>query len=163
MDPKNLMAIEIADRVKSLMEAEKGPKSFMVTENGDKLSEEEIKALRIDEKKDEGENNGKFEKISDGNYPKKFEEKPEKIEVEPIDEDKLVVEEKIRGFNKEDEHKRSIKLVYDDDIRWAKIPFNCDVLELREVIFDRFSVSQVVLMNTRTKREIWSPLPRMKS
>lgn len=171
MEPKNLMAMEIADRVKALMEkkklTEEGPKSFVVTENGGKLSEEEIKALRvpnyvedshkksvkektrkkkskkleqIDEKKDEGE------KISDGNCPKKFEEKAEKIEVEPVDEDKLVVEEKISGFSKEDEHKRSIKLVYGDDIRWAKIPFNCDVLELREVIIDRFPVSRAVLM-----------------
>ncbi|KVI00511.1 protein PHOX1-like [Cynara cardunculus var. scolymus] len=184
MEPKNLMAMEIADRVKALMEkklTEEGPKSFMVTENGGRLSEEESKAIRfpnyvedthkksmkektrkkkskkleqIDEKKDEGDNKGKFEKISDGNCPKKFEEKAEhkkeeckKIhDVEPVDEDKLVVEEKISSFSKEDEQKRSIKLVYGDDIRWAKIPFNCDVLELREVIFDRFPVSRAVLM-----------------
>ncbi|KAM0068882.1 putative PB1 domain, protein PHOX1-4 [Helianthus debilis subsp. tardiflorus] len=43
----------------------------------------------------------------------------------------------------------NIKLVYGDDIRWAKISYNCDVLSLRGIISDRFLLSRVVLMKYR--------------
>ncbi|KAJ0604465.1 putative PB1 domain, protein PHOX1-4 [Helianthus annuus] len=43
----------------------------------------------------------------------------------------------------------NIKLVYGDDIRWAKIPYNCDVSSLRGIISDRFLLSRAVLMKYR--------------
>ncbi|GJR92618.1 PHOX1-like protein [Tanacetum coccineum] len=152
MEPKNVMALEIADRVKPLTDKK-------LVENGGKVSEKEIKALqvpdyvekapgksvkekkkkskkieRVDKKKDDGDNKGKTEKILD------------LVDEEKETEDKLVIEEKISVLSKEDRPKRSIKLVYGDDIRWAKVPYNCDVLELREIISNRFPLSRAVLM-----------------
>ncbi|KAI3670863.1 hypothetical protein L1987_87506 [Smallanthus sonchifolius] len=158
MEPNNLLAIEIADRLNLLMEKkltqEKSKSNSLLRENGGKVHEEESKGVqapdyiedthqntvneetheRIDEKKDLGDND---EKISE-----KIEPENEEKEAE----DKLVVEEKISVFSSENGPKMSIKLVYGDDIRWEKIPFNCDVLELREIISDRFPLSRAVIM-----------------
>ncbi|KAI3709383.1 hypothetical protein L2E82_39144 [Cichorium intybus] len=186
MEPKNIMAMEIAHRVKSLIESknlmvngeekseiklehidenkdkikengtedklvvdEKGPKSLMV-------SEEKVKKLEhMDEKKDKFEVKETEDKlVVDEKSPKSLMVSEEKVKklghmdekedkfVEKETEDKLVVDEKI----KEKKPKRSIKLVYGDDIRWAKIPFNCDVLELREIISERFPLSRAILI-----------------
>lgn len=180
MEPKNLMAIEIANRVKSLVEkklTEEKSNNLMGKENGGKVNEEEIKSLlaqdhiqetqqnslkekkhkkkskkheRDDEKKDFDDDDDIQKKVSEEEVKKKNDE-CKTIELELVNEekeaeDKLVVEEKITVFSKENGPKMSIKLVYGDDIRWAKIPFNCDVLELREIIFERFPLSRAVLM-----------------
>lgn len=64
-------------------------------------------------------------------------------------EDKLVVEEIKITKGAEEEPRRTVKLVFGEDIRWAHIPLNCDVLKLREVIIDRFSSSKAVLVKYR--------------
>ncbi|KAL1547976.1 protein PHOX1-like [Salvia divinorum] len=62
-------------------------------------------------------------------------------------EDKLVVVEEEKYTNgAEEEPTRTVKLVFGEDIRWAQIPLNCDVLKLREVIADRFPSSKAVLV-----------------
>ncbi|KAL0340461.1 UNVERIFIED_CONTAM: protein PHOX1 [Sesamum radiatum] len=53
-------------------------------------------------------------------------------------EDKLVVEEEKLSNSTEEEPKRTVKLVFGEDIRWAKIPLNCNFMKLREIISDRF-------------------------
>ncbi|KAK1418449.1 hypothetical protein QVD17_27594 [Tagetes erecta] len=159
MEPKNLMAIEIADSLELLMgkKLTKEKSNSLLRENGvktvqapdyiedvcQKTVNEEIqeekgeKHERVDEKKDFGDTNEKTsEKIEPDNEEKEA-------------EDKLVVEEKISVFSNANGPKMSIKLVYGDDIRWAKIPLNCDVLELREIISDRFPLSRAVLMKYR--------------
>ncbi|XP_071729577.1 protein PHOX1-like [Rutidosis leptorrhynchoides] len=174
MEPKNLMALEIFDRVKSLMGGKltnEKSTDATVTDNGGKISEEtaalqvldQQKSVKdktqkkkskkheyVDKKKDLSEDKKKVKKSAEEKVEKKDDE-CEKIEFESVNgeketEDKLVVEEKISVYSKENVNKRSIKLIYGDDIRWAKIPFNCDVLELREVIFDRFPLSRAVLI-----------------
>ncbi|OMO61695.1 Phox/Bem1p [Corchorus olitorius] len=62
-------------------------------------------------------------------------------------EDKRVVEEKISS--KTEEPKKNVKLVFNEDIRWAQLPFNCNLLQLREVIHDRFPSSRAVLIKYR--------------
>ncbi|CAH1449140.1 unnamed protein product [Lactuca virosa] len=140
MEPKNIMAIEIAHRVKSLIE----PKNLIVNEEekSEKLEHMDEKVDKIEEKETKHKLvvvDEKSEKLEH------MDEKEDKIE-EKETEDKLVVDEKISKFSKENKPKRSIKLVYGDDIRWAKIPINCDVLELREIIFERFPLSRAVLI-----------------
>ncbi|KAL6011290.1 hypothetical protein ACLOJK_001735 [Asimina triloba] len=50
-------------------------------------------------------------------------------------EDKVVAEE---HHNSKDEVARTVKLVFGEDIRWAQIPTNCSILQLREIIWNRF-------------------------
>lgn len=64
-------------------------------------------------------------------------------------EDKLVVEEEKITIGAEEEPRRTVKLVFGEDIRWARIPLNCDVLKLREVVIDRFPSSKAVLVKYR--------------
>ncbi|XP_076904676.1 protein PHOX1-like isoform X2 [Bidens hawaiensis] len=121
MEPKNLLAIEIDDRLKLLM--------------AEKLTEEKSNS------------EGTLEKtVNEETREEKIEKHERHDNEEKEAEDKLVVEEKISVFSNENEPKMNIKLVYGDDIRWAKIPFNCDVLTLREIIIDRFPLSRAVLM-----------------
>ncbi|PHT42449.1 hypothetical protein CQW23_16474 [Capsicum baccatum] len=63
-------------------------------------------------------------------------------------EDKLVVEE-IISHNAEEESKRTVKLVFGEDIRWAQVPLNCSILTLREIIGDRFPNLKAVLIKYR--------------
>ncbi|KAL0451809.1 UNVERIFIED_CONTAM: protein PHOX1 [Sesamum latifolium] len=64
-------------------------------------------------------------------------------------EDKLVVEEEKLSNSLEEEPKRTVKLVFGEDIRWAKIPLNCNFMKLREIISDRFPTSKAVLVKYR--------------
>ncbi|KAG6414228.1 hypothetical protein SASPL_126946 [Salvia splendens] len=64
-------------------------------------------------------------------------------------EDKLVVEEERFTNGAEEEPTRTVKLVFGEDIRWAQIPLNCDILKLREIIVDRFPSSKAVLVKYR--------------
>lgn len=141
------------------------------------LTEEMNREEKIEEKKVEEENEEKKaeisteekkceeqieEKANDKNVEKKaeilteekkcdeqIEEKKSEDKVEEKRaEDKLVVEEKIRNIM-EEESIRAVKLVFGEDIRWAKIPVNCSILELREIIHDRFPSSKAVLIKYR--------------
>ncbi|KAK9055127.1 hypothetical protein SSX86_026209 [Deinandra increscens subsp. villosa] len=145
VEPNNLMATEILDRVKSRMD--------------DKLTEEKVNGIEqeIDSsqipkpvkgkvhKKKTNKTNKKSEKLEGSLDELKDYEKEEKKT-----EDKLVVEEKISTSDSvEEELKRVVKLVYGEDIRWAKIPLNCDILRVREIVSDRFPVSKAVLIKYR--------------
>uniref|UniRef100_F6HCH6 PB1 domain-containing protein n=1 Tax=Vitis vinifera TaxID=29760 RepID=F6HCH6_VITVI len=68
--------------------------------------------------------------------------------VEKKAEDKVVVEEKINRVE-EEEPKKTVKLVFGEDIRRAQLPVNCSLSELREVIRDRFPSSRAVLIKYR--------------
>ncbi|CBI25567.3 unnamed protein product, partial [Vitis vinifera] len=49
----------------------------------------------------------------------------------------------------EEEPKKTVKLVFGEDIRRAQLPVNCSLSELREVIRDRFPSSRAVLIKYR--------------
>ncbi|KAL4304109.1 hypothetical protein GQ457_10G004190 [Hibiscus cannabinus] len=67
--------------------------------------------------------------------------------VEKKAEDKQVVEEKISS--KMEVPKKSVKLILGEDIRRAQLPLNCSLVQLREVIHDRFPCSRAVLVKYR--------------
>ncbi|GMI89192.1 Phox1 [Hibiscus trionum] len=93
----------------------------------------------------------KKKKISEAQDDKVVDRIEEKIVdenvVEKKAEDKQVVEEKISS-NME-VPKKSVKLISGEDIRRAQLPLNCSLVQLREVIHDRFPSSRAVLVKYR--------------
>ncbi|CAH9131299.1 unnamed protein product, partial [Cuscuta epithymum] len=63
-------------------------------------------------------------------------------------EDKSVVEEINKDLENETS-RRMVKLIFGEDIRCAHIPINCGIMELREIIHDRFPSSKSFLMKYR--------------
>ncbi|KAK6131875.1 hypothetical protein DH2020_034383 [Rehmannia glutinosa] len=116
MEPNNLMAIEIAERYyepKAPKEKARKKKSNNVEEEKGGV-EKEMKRETEERKAD-----------VDIAIEDQIEEKKT--------EDKLVVEEEKISNVTEEEPKRTVKLVFGEDIRWAQIPLNCDVLKLRRL------------------------------
>lgn len=174
MEPNNIMALEVAERVKGVLE-EKGlrvndtvielPPDYVESTHNvlprkvTKLRSRKKKGNKDEEKKDH-EDNIK-ENTEDKIEEKKAVEIAEEMKSEEIGEEdrdveiaeekkaevKVVVEEKITTT--EELPKRSVKLVFGEDIRWAQLPVNCTLLQLREVIRDRFPRSRAVLIKYR--------------
>ncbi|KAD3067953.1 hypothetical protein E3N88_35833 [Mikania micrantha] len=148
IEPNNLMATEILDRVKSRME--------------DKLNEE-----KVNESEQQIDSSQLHKPIKEKSHKKKknkADKKSEKLDqvMEELKdyenddkktEDKIIVEEKINRNENKEEPKRVVKLVYGEDIRWAKIPINCDIIKVREIVSDRFPVSKAVLMKYRDEED----------
>lgn len=174
IEPKNLMAMEIVDRVEARLETEHEANNVMASNNMNVIlekkscGEQEIDSIQIPsnlkplekvhkkKKNKTDKKSGKLDRVeenkdedrTDGKTEKKNESK-DFVRDEKKAEDKLVVEEKISASRKEEEPKRVVKLVYGEDIRWAKIPFECDILKLREIVAERFPVSKAVLIKYR--------------
>ncbi|XP_057968285.1 protein PHOX1-like [Malania oleifera] len=129
MEPNNLMALEIEERLKKETKKE----GIEVNDRTVDLPPEHV------------------EPPCESPPPKAAKEKKKKkshkIE-EKKAEDKVVVEEKVSNL-KEEEPKKSVKLVFGEDIRWGQLPINCNLLQLREVIRDRFPSSKAVLIKYR--------------
>ncbi|XP_016432442.1 protein PHOX1-like [Nicotiana tabacum] len=146
-------------------------------ENKDGKVEEMKREIRIEENKDKdqtqeekmddkmegkkAENKANRKKAKDKSKEKKSkdeievnkakdrqEENKDEDNEERKTEDKLVVEE-IISRTTEEEPKRTVKLVFGEDIRWAQVPLNCSILTLREVIGDRFPNLKAVLIKYR--------------
>ncbi|KAG8372667.1 hypothetical protein BUALT_Bualt12G0090500 [Buddleja alternifolia] len=179
MEPNNLMAIEIAERVKETTERRgskeneitidlvprpeylepptASPQSKVPKEKLRKKKHNIVEKKKIDEAKSE---EGKDEKGRDEKELKRKNE--EKISNEDVvmqkiedqieenkTEDKVVVEEEKISNGVEEESKRTVKLVFGEDIRWAQIPLNCDILTVREIISGKFPSSNAVLVKYR--------------
>ncbi|KAE9602326.1 hypothetical protein Lal_00049786 [Lupinus albus] len=75
-----------------------------------------------------------------------------KMVTEKIDEKKAdineAVDEKGNG-RRENLPKKTAKLIFGEDIRWADLPVNCSLLQLREIICDRFPSLGAVLVKYR--------------
>ncbi|KAE8687443.1 protein OS-9-like protein [Hibiscus syriacus] len=83
------------------------------------------------------------DKVVDRIEEKKVDENVEEKKAE----DKKVVEEKISS--KMEVPKKSVKLILGEDIRWAQLPLNCGLVQLREVFHDQFPSSRAVLVKYR--------------
>ncbi|XVF88266.1 hypothetical protein PTKIN_Ptkin19aG0036100 [Pterospermum kingtungense] len=151
MEPKNIMALEILERVRNALEK----KGLRVNDTVIELPPEYFEppsALQIPKvvKKKTKKKNKK--KINKAEHNKAMDQIQEKKVVENIyerkAEDKLVVQEKISS-KMEEQPKKTVKLIFDEDIRWAQLPINCSLLQLREVIHDRFPSSRAVLIKYR--------------
>lgn len=186
MEPNNIMALEISDKVKKALE-EKGlrvndteielppdyvepsyalPPKKAVKEKKKikkKSKKEKVKALnevvekqaeeKVEEKKaQESIVANKVEdslkrKKANSSKKKKAKEKVDKKEDE--EEDVKEVQEVKSSVISEGIDKKTAKLVYGEDIRWAQLPVNCSLFQLREVIRDRFPGLGAVLVKYR--------------
>ncbi|KAF7148738.1 hypothetical protein RHSIM_Rhsim03G0253200 [Rhododendron simsii] len=165
MEPNNIMATEIAERVRTIIE-KKGIKTndvpiHLVAEYVEPpCASPAPKVMREKPRKKKGKivDKAEEEKVEKETDEKIVEEKngdertQEKNDEESVEEkkaeDKLVVEEKISNSIGE-EPTRNVKLVFGEDIRWAQLPFSCSILKLREVIRDRFPSLNAVLIKYR--------------
>ncbi|CAI9759682.1 unnamed protein product [Fraxinus pennsylvanica] len=168
MEPNNLNAMDIADKVKKAIE-----------ERGLKIEEKEIGlppdhakphqasiSDKVVKEKTKRRKNSKFEKRSVGEEPeeKKVDEVEEKevdqveekevdqVEEKKVDEieekkaeDKVVVEEK-RSVKEEKVVMKTVKLIHGEDIRWAQLPVSCNIKLVRDVVLDRFPTLEGVLI-----------------
>ncbi|PHT43067.1 hypothetical protein CQW23_17092 [Capsicum baccatum] len=127
IEPNNLTALEIAGQVKKALD-----------EKGLKIEELELPseyfeppsapvATKVVKDKSKKKKSNKFDR-------KKVEEK--KVE-EKKAEDKVVVEEK-RSVKEEKIVTRTVKLVLEEDIRWAQLPVGCSIRLVRDIVLDRF-------------------------
>ncbi|XVF34532.1 hypothetical protein REPUB_Repub18cG0067100 [Reevesia pubescens] len=148
MEPNNIMALEISERVRRSLEK----KGLRVNDTVIELPPEYVEPPSVSKipegvkEKTKKKNKKKVDKAEDKKAMDQIEEKKvyENIE-EKKTEDKLVVEEKISS-KMEEGPKKTVKLIFDEDIRWAQLPIHCSLLQLREVIHDRFPCSIAVLI-----------------
>ncbi|KAL6502102.1 hypothetical protein OROGR_027235 [Orobanche gracilis] len=137
MEPNNLTALEIADRVKRA-----------VGENGQIQIEDKQMDLpgnypdptkapvsqKVVRGKGKKRKNAKFDRRSSGESEEKNVDEGEEKKAD--DKDMVVAEE--RSVEEENVVMKSVKLVYGEDIRCAQLPINCSVHLVRDVVADRF-------------------------
>ncbi|WMV34695.1 hypothetical protein MTR67_028080 [Solanum verrucosum] len=127
IEPNNLTALEIADKVKKEIE------EILKVENK-KL------VLPLPESANVVKDNMKKEKKNNKFDRKRIVEiKETKIDgvEEKKAEDKVVVEEK-RTVQGEKTMTRTVKLILGEDIRWAQLPVGCSIRLVRDIVLDRF-------------------------
>ncbi|PPD66410.1 hypothetical protein GOBAR_DD36716 [Gossypium barbadense] len=121
MEPNNVMALEISERVQSTLEK----RGLQVNHTVIELPPEYV----------EHPSASKEKKVDENMNEKKA-------------EDKRVVEE-IISSKMEEESKKNVKLIFGEDIRCTRLPLNCSLVQLREIIHDRFPSSRAVLVKYR--------------
>ncbi|GFP89370.1 tetratricopeptide repeat protein 1 [Phtheirospermum japonicum] len=162
MEQNNLMAIEIAERVKNTIvkRALRGNefpidlvplREFSEPPPQPKVPKEKAWTKKI--------KNAEAKKVDDGKSKESKDEKKIKREAnvdfamtmieEKTTEDKLVLKEEKISTVMDEEPRRTLKLVFGEDIRWAQIPVNCNVFKLREIISVRFPRCKAVLVKYR--------------
>ncbi|KAG0477636.1 hypothetical protein HPP92_012355 [Vanilla planifolia] len=142
LEPNNLTALEISERVQKALE-EKG----VMLDDKQVISPLEI--FPVKEKPKRKKSSKSVEKVI-------VEEKPviEKSNVEKAISKKSILNETTSGKPvpekdaavQNGESVKVVKLVYGDDIRFAQIPRNCSILQLRETVGKRFPSLKAVLI-----------------
>ncbi|MCD7459989.1 hypothetical protein HAX54_042546 [Datura stramonium] len=130
IEPNNLTALEIAGQVKKKLE-EKGLKIEELL-----LPPEYVEPPAAPVSTKVVKDNSKKKKSNKFNRKKVEEKKVEEVE-EKKAEDKVVVEEK-RSVKEEKIVTRTVKLVLEEDIRWAQLPVGCSIRLVRDIVLDRF-------------------------
>lgn len=121
-EPNNFMAQEIAERIKNDLENKGGETEEDSEYLTSPYDSPQYKPLKTRTKK---KKNGKSnEKISGT-------------------EDKTLVEE---SNNMKEQPVKNVKLVMGEDIRWARMPSNCSIVQLREIVRNRFPRLKGVLI-----------------
>ncbi|CAN6477362.1 unnamed protein product [Victoria cruziana] len=117
VEPNNMTALELSERLK------KGIEKVGIKVNDVAVISEEVTNLHttknvgtIMQSRDKAERKGGSKK-----------KKGNKVEGKPILEE-----------NPKEEAVRSVKLVFGDDIRWAHVPLQCSIRQLREIVSSRF-------------------------
>lgn len=141
IEPNNVVAVEVAERVKKVLE-ERGLK--VTTDAAIELPpdyiEPESSSLKKKSKKK------RSLKLKEEKLIKN--EQTEENSIETKAEDKVVMEEQVRNIEQE-QCQRNVKLVLGEDIRWARLPDDCSLGQVREVINDRFPGLGAVLVKYR--------------
>ncbi|CAI9092659.1 OLC1v1027969C1 [Oldenlandia corymbosa var. corymbosa] len=153
MEPNNLTALEIADKVKKAI-GEKGgleDKEIVLPPEYDEpvpppptprtpISSRTNKDRVKKKKSGKYDSRKKVEEVVAEKIPEPdTERKPDKAE------DKVVVEEKL-SVREEKVVTKSVKLILGEDIRWAQLPVNCNIRTVRNVVLDRFPSLHGVLI-----------------
>uniref|UniRef100_A0A2P2L7X2 PB1 domain-containing protein n=1 Tax=Rhizophora mucronata TaxID=61149 RepID=A0A2P2L7X2_RHIMU len=145
-EPNNLMALEISQRVKKALEQ----KGLRVNDSVIELPPEYVEphgASPVPKVIKEKMKKKKSRKVEEKKVEDEVEKKVDGQIEEKKAEDKVVVEENIS--RNEGEPKKNAKLVFGEDIRWAQLPLNCSLLQLRIVLQDRFPGLGEVLIKYR--------------
>ncbi|KAL6586210.1 hypothetical protein OROMI_002854 [Orobanche minor] len=108
---------------------------------------EKAKETKSIEEYDSGENKSSSNEMKGKNEDRKGLMRISEVQIEEKNtEDKLVVEEEKITTCTEEEPRRTVKLVFREEIRWAQIPLNCEILKLRKVISNRFPSSKAIVV-----------------
>ncbi|XP_057421909.1 protein PHOX1 [Lotus japonicus] len=164
-EPNNVMALEVSEKVKNALE-EKGlrvndtvielPPDYVEPPNA-LPPEKVVKEKTRKKKSNKEEEKPRDKKVLEKQAEEKLEEKKSEDRINVVERKtntskkkkakekfyekkadiKEVVEEKSKG-RKEDVPKKTAKLIFGEDIRCAELPANFSLLQLREVIHDRF-------------------------
>ncbi|XP_071701936.1 protein PHOX1-like [Rutidosis leptorrhynchoides] len=124
--------------LKALKEKTKKRRSRKV----EKQSVEKVKPVKVEEVKDVKVDEVK--QIKDEKVKNKVKRVKDKRNYKKV-EDKVVVEDK-NSITEEKVVTRTVKLVLDDDIRWAQLPVDCSIGLVREIVWDRFPNLEGVLI-----------------
>ncbi|XP_042058777.1 protein PHOX1-like [Salvia splendens] len=157
-EPNNLMAYEIEESLRRVFErqgsrlcdipVDLAPSASASSSGSRGVGEMSMRKMRSNldgmfEGYNERELRGKFEERSASSI---FIRGPTSSRAEKHTDDKVVVEVgKLRG-REEEEQRRTVKLVYKEDIRWTQIPVKCDILKLRQIIAERFPSSKAIMV-----------------
>ncbi|KAJ8557871.1 hypothetical protein K7X08_004637 [Anisodus acutangulus] len=125
IEPNNLTALEIADKVKKEIE------EILNVEDKKVVSPPPLSTNVV--KDNMKKKNNKFDRKR---IVENKETKIDRVE-EKKAEDNVVVEEK-RSIEEEKPVTRTVKLVLGEDIRWAKLPVSCSFRLARDIVLDRF-------------------------
>ncbi|KAK6942205.1 PB1 domain [Dillenia turbinata] len=155
MEPNNLMALEIAERVTKEVE-EKGakvddkpmdwasqyvePPCASPPPKAVREKMKKKKGCKTEEQKTEGMDKLVVEEIVSDAKMEILEENSKK------EVPKMNVKEVPKKNIEQEVPKKNVKLVFGEDIRLAEVPVNCSLLELRGVIGERFPGSDAVLV-----------------
>ncbi|KAI3687129.1 hypothetical protein L1987_80820 [Smallanthus sonchifolius] len=127
--------------VKALKEKTKKRKNNRVEKKGvEKVNQSKVEAEEVKEKIFEESKEVKAEKVKDN----KANRVKDKRVVKKM-EDKVVVEDK-NSITEEKVVTKTVKLVLNDDIRWAQLPIGCSIGVVREIVWDRFPGLEGVLI-----------------
>lgn len=157
IEPNNLSALEISDRVKKAME-EKG----MEVDDKEVVMDTEYAELPPHEAVKGSSKKKKSRKV----VVKKLLDKAvvEPVDKEVVGEDVGVVDDKEVALETAEEGKvdseivkeeqvvtvtRPVKLVFKEDIRWAQLPVNCSIRLVRDIVQNRFPSLKGVLVKYR--------------
>ncbi|XP_050212775.1 protein PHOX1-like [Mercurialis annua] len=148
LEPNNAIALEVSERIKTVLEKKGLRVNDMVIELPPEYVEPPSTLCMPKSVKEKTQKKKRSKKIETKAGDEIIDKKVDDSQIEEKRaEDKVVVEEKISLPI--EEPKRTVKLVYGEDIRWAQLPLNCSLPQLREVIADRFPSSGAVLMKYR--------------
>ncbi|KAL1563454.1 protein PHOX1-like [Salvia divinorum] len=140
-EPNNLMACEIEEKLRRVFERQGSRLCDIPLDFPDYTASTSSSESRADF--NERELKGKFEERTASSI---FIRGPTSSRTQKNTEDKVVVEvEKLRS-SEEEELRRTVKLVYKEDIRWTQIPVKCDILKLRQIIAERFPSSKAIMI-----------------